>query len=104
MDDIEVQGVSAQMQQSVIQGDQDKILQHEDEVDTEAKVVSVQMLKTVLEGDEEKVLLQGVQGASKRMSRHERDGVQCVQGQRKGSVVKFVIKTIVENRVFNAMS
>ena len=76
------------MQQSVIQGDQDKILQHEDEVDTEAKVVSVQMLKTVLEGDEEKVLLQGVQGASKRMSRHERDGVQCVQGQRKGSVLK----------------
>ena len=27
MDDIEVQGVSGQMQQSVIQGDQDKILQ-----------------------------------------------------------------------------
>ena len=34
VDDIELRGVSAQMQQSIIQGDQDKILQHEDEVDT----------------------------------------------------------------------
>ena len=33
-DDIEVQGVSAHMQQSVIQGDQDKILQHENLLDT----------------------------------------------------------------------
>ena len=61
-DDIEVQGVSAHMQQSVIQGDQDKILQHEDEVDTGAKVVSVQMLKSVVEGDKENILLRGLQG------------------------------------------
>ena len=32
-DDIEVQGVSAKMQQSVVQDDQDKILHYEDEVD-----------------------------------------------------------------------
>ena len=50
------------MQQSVIQGDQDKILQHEDEVDTGAKVVSVQMLKSVVEGDKENILLRGLQG------------------------------------------
>ena len=36
VDDIEVQGVSAQKQQSVIQRDQDTILQHEDEVNTGA--------------------------------------------------------------------
>ena len=76
------------MQQSVIQGDQDKILQHEDEVDTGAKVVSVQMLKSVVEGDKEKILLRGVQGDGKRMSGDGLDGVQCVQGQRKGSVLK----------------
>ena len=81
-DDIEVQGVSAHMQQSVIQGDQDKI-QHEDEVDTGAKVVSVQMLKSVVEGDKEKTLLRGVQGDGKRMSGDVLDGVQCVQGQMK---------------------
>ena len=67
------------MQQSVIQGDQDKILQHEDEVDTGAKVVSVQILKSVVEGDKEKVLLRGVQGDGKRMSGDGLDGVQCVQ-------------------------
>ena len=36
VDGIEVQGVNVKMQQSEIQGDQDKILQHEDEVDTVA--------------------------------------------------------------------
>ena len=36
VDDIEVQGVSAQKQQSVIQRDQDTILQNEDYVNTGA--------------------------------------------------------------------
>ena len=56
MDDIEVQGISAQRQQSVIQGDQDKIIQHEDEVDTGAQGVSVQMPQSVAQGDDDKIL------------------------------------------------
>ena len=53
-----------------------------------AKVVSVQMPKSVVEGDKEKILLRGVQGDGKRMSEDGLDGVQCVQGQRKASVLK----------------
>ena len=48
MDDIVVQGVSAQIQQSVIEGDQDKILQHEVEVDTGAEGLSVSRCHKVL--------------------------------------------------------
>ena len=62
VDDIEVQGVSAQMQQSVIQGDQDKILQHEDEVYTGTQGVSVQMPQSVVQGDNDKILHENVQG------------------------------------------
>ena len=85
MDDIELRGVSAQMQQSIIQGDQDKILQHEDEVDTGAQGVSVQMPQSVVQGHNEKILHWGVQGDGKSMSGDGLDGVHCVQGQMKGS-------------------
>ena len=47
------------MEQSVIQGDQYKILQHEDEVDTGAQSVSVQMPQSVVQGDSEKILHRG---------------------------------------------
>ena len=56
MEEIEIQGVSAQMQQSIIQGDQDKILQHEDEVDTGVQGVHVQMPQSVVQGDNDKIL------------------------------------------------
>ena len=56
MDDIEIQGVSAQMPQSVIHGDQDKILEHEDDADTGAQGVSVQMPQIVVQGDSDKIL------------------------------------------------
>ena len=59
MYDINIQGVSAQMQQSVIQGDQDKILQHEDEVDSGAQGVSVQMPQSVVQGDNDKISRRG---------------------------------------------
>ena len=52
MDDIEVQDVSAQMQQS----DKNKILLHEDEVDTGAQGVSVQMPQSFVQDDNDKIL------------------------------------------------
>ena len=69
------------MQQSVIQGDQDKILQHEDKVDTGAQGVSVQMPQSVVQGDSDKILQWGVQGDGRSISGYEMnrlDGVPCV--------------------------
>ena len=67
------------MQQSVIQVDQDKKLQYEDEVGTRAQGVRVQMPQSVLQGDNDKILHQGVQGDGKSMSWDGLDGVKCVQ-------------------------
>ena len=56
------------MQQSIIQGDQDKRLKNEDEVDTGAQGVSVQMPQSVLQGENDKIFLRGVEGDGKSMS------------------------------------
>ena len=49
-----------------MQGEQDKILQHEDEVDTEAQGVSVHIPQSVVQGDNDiKILHWGVQGDGK---------------------------------------
>ena len=71
------------MQQSVIHGDQDKILQHEDEVNTGAHAFSVQMPPSVVQGDNDKILHQGVQADGKSRSGDGLDGLHCVQGQMK---------------------
>ena len=68
VDDIEVQGVSAQTQQSVIQGDQDKIIQHEYEVYTGPQGVSVKMPQSAVQGDNDKILHRGVQGDGKSLN------------------------------------
>ena len=44
------------MQLSVIQGDQDKILQHEDEVGTRAQGVLVQTPQSTVQGDYDEIL------------------------------------------------
>ena len=80
MDDIEVQGASAKTQQSVIQGDQDKIIQHEDEVDTGVQGVSVQVPQSVAQVDKNNILHQGIQGDGKSMSGDGLEGVQCEHG------------------------
>ena len=69
------------MQQSVIQGDQDKIIQHEDEVDTGVQGVSVQVPQSVAQVDKNNILHQGIQGDGKSMSGYGLDGVQCEQNK-----------------------
>ena len=88
MDEIEVQGFSAQTQQNVIQGDQDKIIQHEYEVYTGPQGVSVKMPQSVIQGDNYKILHWGVQGDGKSMNGDGLDALQWVQCQMKQSLLK----------------
>ena len=60
----------------MIHGDQDNILQHNDEANTRAQDVSVQMPQIVAQGDTASASGDGL------------DGVQGVQGQMKQSVLK----------------